>query len=231
MEERRALNIPLNALLSPKKGGMSTKIAGRAIKLLKFMFSANPANVAISPLMKNIGMLSTIIRLTALSFDFNPFMAHTKAKKTNKNKNKVDGDNQPPTIFSSRLKFNNKILARNKEGMVTMSPAEVIIGDEMLSISQFLRYPRIETRIAMPRRMIPEIKPPITEMRMKAEREILCIPNAFAAILAKKPRITERMSDNSKEAYAFWCNIPPFFKVGEKRPRCIEVPNLETSAL
>jgi len=199
MEERRALNIPLNALLSPKKGGMSTKIAGRAIKLLKFMFSANPAKVAITPLMKNIGMLSAIIRLTALSFDLSPFMAHKKAKKTNKNKNSVDGDNQPPKIFSSRLKFNNKITARNKDGMVTMSPAEVIIGDEMLSISQFLRYPRMETRIAMPRRMIPEIKPPITEIRMKAGREILCIPNAFAAIFAKKPRITERISDNSKE--------------------------------
>ncbi|GAI43090.1 unnamed protein product, partial [marine sediment metagenome] len=79
----------------------------------------------------------------------------------------------------------------------------------------------METRIAIPSRMIPEIKPPITEMRMNPQREIysiFTIPNASATNFAKNPRITERMSVSSRDAYAFWCNTLPFFSVGEKRP-------------
>ena len=58
----------------------------------------------------------------------------------------------------------------------------------------------METRIAMPSRTIPEIKPPITEMRINPEREILGIPNAFATIFAIAPRITERMSVSERDA-------------------------------
>ncbi|GAI43083.1 unnamed protein product [marine sediment metagenome] len=137
MEERRALNIPPNALLSPKKGGIIINRAGIVIKgsdtpsdVIMAKSSAIPARVQRSPQMKSIGILSIRIRLTAASFDFRPFTAHKTAARINKIESMVTnpiGD------------FSNMIAAKNKEGMVIMSPAEVIIGEDMLSKSQFLR--------------------------------------------------------------------------------------------
>jgi hypothetical protein len=88
--------------------------------------------------MKSMGMLSTKIRFTAASFVFRPFMVHKTATTRNVIDNRVTGDNQPINAISSELNFNNTTAARYKEGMVTMSPADVIIGEDILSKSQFL---------------------------------------------------------------------------------------------
>ena len=141
MDERRALNMPPNALFPPKKGGMITKIAGMVIKLCNRKSSVIPASVPRIMQMKSIGMLSIRMRLTAVLLVFRPFTRQKTATKANKTDNMLTGDNQPQKNHRvlSRFKLDNKIAARNKEGMVIMSPAEVIIGEEILSKSQFLR--------------------------------------------------------------------------------------------
>jgi len=58
----------------------------------------------------------------------------------------------------------------------------------------------MDTRMAIPSRMTPAIKPPITEMKIKPGSEILGNPNASAIIFARKPRITERMSVSERDA-------------------------------
>ena len=52
----------------------------------------------------------------------------------------------------------------------------------------------------MPSKMIPEIMPPSTEMRIKPCIGIHEISNASAIIFANAPRITERISVSDKEA-------------------------------
>ncbi len=101
--------MPPNALLSPKKGGMITNMAGTAIKIGNFISSVIPARVLRIPQAKSIGMLSLRIRLTAASADFRPFMAQKNAARINKiENNKLSNPfGDAPSIF------NNAIAARH----------------------------------------------------------------------------------------------------------------------
>ncbi len=113
-------------------------MAGMAIKLSNRESSVIPASVPRTAQIKSIGMLSIRMRLTAASLLFIPFTREITATKVNKTDNSVTGDNQPHRVFS-KFELDNRTAARNKEGMVIMSPAEVIIGEDILSKSHLLR--------------------------------------------------------------------------------------------
>jgi len=116
-------------------------MAGMAIKLSNRESSVIPASVPRTAQIKSIGMLSIRMRLTTASLLFIPFTREITATKVNKTDNSVTEDNQPPKnqrVFS-KFELDNRTAARNKEGMVIMSPAEVIIGEDILSKSHLLR--------------------------------------------------------------------------------------------
>ncbi len=140
IEEKRALNMPPRALLAPRKGGIATSIAGMAIMVSSLVPRVSPAKVPRIPQTMSMGKLSLIIRLITSSRDLRPIAVLITAMEMKRSDSTLTGDGD---ITGLRLhggsNFNSTRVARNNEGMVTISPVEVIIGDDTLSRSQFLR--------------------------------------------------------------------------------------------